>query len=56
MGGVGNACNLNPKDLKNGVLVPNNKPSYEGAKGKVTTGGDLRTKGSFVKGSAPKKK
>ena len=53
--GVGNAGNLNPKDLKNGVLIPKDKPSYSGSKGKVTTGGDLRAKNSFVKSSAPKK-
>ena len=56
MTGAGNAGNLNPKDLKKGVLVPTNQPSYGGSKGKVTTGGDLRAKGSFVKGTAPKKK
>lgn len=56
MTGAGNAGNLNPKDLKKGVFVPSNKPTYNGAKGKVTTGGDLRTKDSFVKGTAPKKK
>lgn len=56
MTGVGNAGNLNPKDLKSGVLVPSNKPSNTGAKGKVVTGGDLRSRGSFVKGSAPKRK
>lgn len=53
MNGVGNAGVLNQKDLAKGIYsVGANHTSG----GTVVTGGDLRTKGSNVKGSAPAKK
>lgn len=51
--GSGNAGVLNPADVDTGVYNVN--VSHKTG-GKVVTGGNLRAKGSSVKGSAPSKK